>query len=250
MKIACPSASFGSLIERGDLTQLEWLDVCANELEVDGVVFDAAHFPRTDDEYLAQLKKTCVDLGLTVAALAADDVLESEGPARLASAVALGAPLVVARAPATSGDPGAWSAFTAKAKARAQDAKLANVTLAIRNEPGSLCAVPADLRALAKDVDSSWLRFALDPSALATAESADDLLPKTVIAVAAIPDAARFATPQDRAAPLFVRALARFRGFVVLESPDAKRNRTAYHEALERFASLRANALLSSAFPN
>ncbi|MBD5634860.1 MAG: hypothetical protein IAI49_10310, partial [Candidatus Eremiobacteraeota bacterium] len=73
MKIACSSASFAQEIRRGDLTQLDWLDLCANELELDGVVFDADHFPRTDADYLAQMKKAAADLGLTVAALAAGD---------------------------------------------------------------------------------------------------------------------------------------------------------------------------------
>ena len=67
MKIACSTASFERALAEKSLTQLEWLDLCANELEVEGVVFDARHFLRTDDEYLAQLKKLCVDVGLTVA---------------------------------------------------------------------------------------------------------------------------------------------------------------------------------------
>jgi hypothetical protein len=40
MKIACSSASFAHEIRRGELTLLEWLDIVANELELDGVVFD------------------------------------------------------------------------------------------------------------------------------------------------------------------------------------------------------------------
>ncbi len=55
MKIACSSGAFAGPLAAGSLSQLEWLDACANELEVDGVVFAADHFPRTDAEYLAQL---------------------------------------------------------------------------------------------------------------------------------------------------------------------------------------------------
>jgi len=59
------------MLARGELTQLEWLDLCASELDLDGVLFDTRHFARTDADYLAQLKKTAVDLGLTVTGLVA-----------------------------------------------------------------------------------------------------------------------------------------------------------------------------------
>src|SRR5579884_3364705 len=78
MKIASSTASFDRDLRAGDLTQLEWLDLCVEPLGLDGVLFDARHFPRTDDEYLAQLKKMCVDRGLSVAGVAADAVLEAD----------------------------------------------------------------------------------------------------------------------------------------------------------------------------
>src|SRR5579863_9211938 len=70
MKLACASSSFHRDIERGELTQLEFLDLCARELACDGVVLDVRHFPRTDDDYLAQIKKMATDRGLSIAALA------------------------------------------------------------------------------------------------------------------------------------------------------------------------------------
>ena len=119
MKIACSSASFANDLRGGRLTQLEWLDVCANELEVDGVVFVAAHFPRWDGEYLAQLRKLCVDLGLTVAGLEAEALDTAEIAARLDAANALGAPLLLVRAPGASADPEAWVASPMPPKPRA-----------------------------------------------------------------------------------------------------------------------------------
>src|SRR5271165_2973645 len=183
MKIACSSASFGAALDAGELTQLEWLDLCANELEVDGVVFDARHFPRTDDEYLAQLLKTATDLGLGIAGLSADSLFDEGAPSWLETAKTLRAPLVLARAPAPADDAAAWTRFSARAKAKAGEGKALNVTLALRNAPATLCANAADLRALAKDVDSAWLRFALDLAALESSEAADALLSKTAIAV-------------------------------------------------------------------
>ena len=46
MKLACASGAFDREIESGELTQLEFLDLCARELDCDGVVLDVRHFPR------------------------------------------------------------------------------------------------------------------------------------------------------------------------------------------------------------
>ncbi len=246
MKIASTSASFARPIAAGELTQLEWLDLCANELEVDGVVFDAAEFPRFDADYVAQLKKSAADLGLTVTALAADDAFAAQGETWLDVAVSLGSPLLVARAPLYGEDMEAWGSFTESVKTRAGQAKRANVTLAIRNAPGTLCASVSDVQRLLKDVDSAWLRCALDPSALASSDLAEPLLGKAVIALQAIEDLERFAAPDDPSASALIERLERFRAFVVLERSDERAPRDAFHAALERFAALRCAALTRS----
>ena len=53
MKLACASGALHREIESGELTQLEFLDLCARELGCDGVVLDVRHFPRADDDYLS-----------------------------------------------------------------------------------------------------------------------------------------------------------------------------------------------------
>jgi hypothetical protein len=242
MKIACSSASFADAIAEGRLTQLEWLDLSANELEVDGVVFEAAHFPRRDGEYLAQLRKACVDLGLTVAALAEDAFGETSASDAFERAQALGAPLLLLRAPAASSDPEAWGRFAEGAKAASKLAKACNVTLALRNAPQTLCENGADLKRLAKDVDSAWLRFGPDLRSLG-ADEAPSLMPKSVIATYSIAEITRFASDGDADATSVLRALQRFRGFVVLERTDLSGGRDAYHAALERFAALRCRSL-------
>jgi len=242
MKIACSSASFADEIRDGRLTQLEWLDLCANELEVDGVVLDAEYFPRWDVEYVAQLRKICADLGLTIAGLAAEAFAETDAAARLDAACALGAPLLLSRAPSASGDPEGWGRFADAAKAASRHAKATNVTLALRNHTGSLCESGADLKRIAKDVDSAWLRFAPELDSLASDETGA-LLPKSVIAVYAIADVLTFARDGDAAAARALGSLQRFRGFVVLERADRSAPRDAYHAALARFQALRARAL-------
>jgi hypothetical protein len=222
MKLAGSSASFDGAIGAGDLTQLEWLDLCARELAVDGVVFDARHFPRTDSDYVAQLKKMATDLGLTVAALSCDTLLSDTQPSAaeaaerwLALAVSLGAPLVLVRAP-RAGSPGAWNDVVATGKAAAAAAKRLNVEIALRNAPDTLCASGADMRRLAKDVDSSWVRFALDVAALDPPEPVDVLLPKTVAAThTSMSLDALGADESDLSGVL--RALGDFRGFLAVD---------------------------------
>lgn len=241
MKTATSSASFSSAFEAGTLTQLEWLDICANELEVDGVVFDARDFPRDDAEYLAQLKKLSTDLGLTVAALEIGQAAETER--FLPIAIALGAPLLLIRAPRRSDETQAWGDFAAAVKTMAGNAKRANVTLAFRAFPQTLCENAADCKRLAKDVDSAWLRFAAPTSGPEAAGESRALLPKSVIAVHAIVDIDRFAQTSDEEAALLIASLARFRGFVVVEHEVTSADRAVYHDAVARFASLRAKAL-------
>ncbi|MBD5656193.1 MAG: TIM barrel protein, partial [Candidatus Eremiobacteraeota bacterium] len=198
-------------------------------------------------EYLAQLKKCAVDLGLTVAAVASGEVLTELGARWLDVAVNLGAPLVITSAPAASSEAAAWGQFTETLKARARDAKSANVTLALRGATETQCVTAHDLARATKDVDSAWLRYAFDTSAPAIGELANRMLSKAVVALHTIEDVERFASDDDPEAGSLVQALARFRGFVVLDAPlRSSSPRDAYHAALERFATLRATCLASA----
>jgi sugar phosphate isomerase/epimerase len=232
----------------GRMTMLDWLDVCANELEVDGVIVDIADCVRTDDDYLAQHKKAAADLGLTVAALEirapVDDAFD--GDAALAAAVALGAPIAMIRAPLADGDATAWGSFTDTLKSLCRAAKRANVTLGLRDVAGTLCAASADLPRVAKDVDSSWLRFAVD---IGAGDIAPQILAKTVIATCVIAHLDDFAREGDTRARDAIHRLRRFRGFVSLERDDdaAASAPAAYHAAVERFTIRRTDALATSA---
>jgi hypothetical protein len=245
MKIASSSASFARMLARGELTQLEWLDLCAAELELDGVLFDTRHFARTDADYLAQLKKTAVDLGLTVAGLVAPD-LPSAGEAPLEMALALGAPIVVADTPPAAGDPAAWSAFTAALKPAVAAGKRLNVTIAVRNGPSTLCASAADCKRLAKDIDSAWLRFATDATAFGVLDKIEELGTKTVLATHAIENLETFARDDDPEARRLLEGLRGFRGFVAVDRGDADGARDAFHRAIGRLRALLARIELKA----
>jgi len=238
MKISSSSASFAGMLARGELTQLEWLDLCAAELELDGVLFDLRHFARTDGEYLAQLKKTATDLGLGVAGLVATE--PADGETALEIATALGAPLVVLDAPGHSDDPAAWNVFVAALRPIVASGKRLNVTLALRNGPATLCASASDCKRLAKDIDSAWLRFATDANAFGAFDQLGDLAAKTVIATHTLSDVATFATEADAEAGRLVGALRGFRGFVVLDRAAEGGERDAFHRAIARLRALLA----------
>ncbi|MGH7728756.1 MAG: hypothetical protein ACREM2_08200, partial [Vulcanimicrobiaceae bacterium] len=118
-----------------------------------------------------------------------------------------------------------------------------NVVLAVPNEPGTLVAGASELKALAKAVDSAWLRFALAPLLLAPGEDAHALLARSVVALHRTRECEQFAGNGDGEAAALIAALARFRGFVALERDPEDGPPDAFHRALERFAALRARTL-------
>ncbi len=182
MKLACASGSLHRDIESGELTQLEFLDLCAREFACDGVVLDVRHFPRTDDDYLAQLKKMATDRGLSIAALA-DSAFFSSSQAHmsemLSRALALGAPLVAA--PLARLLVESWAEQLARLGVATSLAKACNVTLALRNAPGTFAATTHDCKRAAKEADSAWLRFGPEPARLDAASDPRALAPNTVL---------------------------------------------------------------------
>jgi hypothetical protein len=153
------------MLRRGTLTHLEWLEACASRLDVDGAIFDLADVPRTDPEYAAQVKKVAVDLAIVPVALDAPGLLDPErSDEERAAAVTLAAAIGAGLLRTSAGPPGelppqTFVRMVAAAKTMAKAGKAANVTLAVAPRAGTLVATIADLRHLAKDVDSAWLLY-------------------------------------------------------------------------------------------
>lgn len=214
MKLACASGSVHRDIERGELTQLEFLDLCARELACDGVVLDVRHFPRTDGDYLAQVKKMATDRGVSIAALADSDFFcagDDAMSAALNLAVALGAPIVTA--PLAREIDATWSDQLKRLGVATALAKTCNVTLAVRNAPGTFAATTHDCKRVAKETDSAWLRFGPEPQRLDAASDARSLAPNTVLIWS---DAA---SETDRSIAATLAAFVEFRGHLVLDEP-------------------------------
>jgi sugar phosphate isomerase/epimerase len=205
MRLALSTTAFSRALSGGQLTQLELLDVCAGELRVDGVVLDVAHFPRRDPDYLAQVKKFCADLALTIVAVR-DDALTAQPSDALILASHLGAPYVLTRMPEAGNDPVMrWNEATAILARATPEAKRLNVTLAVRNVAGTLVSDAFELARLRKEADSAWLCFGVDPAALQSA--LDEKVRKHL--VLAYADCGANVTVLDRLAP--------FAGFLCLD---------------------------------
>ena len=211
MKLAASSLTLDRLLTTLALTQLEWIEQSAAHLALDGIVYELAHFPRTDSDYLAQCKKVTVDLGLTPVAVHDETFLalartDAQRAETLRIAVALGVPLILC----SVGDPGEvppadFNATVKLAKTAASQAKAVNVTLACLPRVGSIASDLAALRHLVKDVDSAWLRYAVP-----AAEIASDTLggrDRIVLALAGEADAETVA-----ASP--------FLGWTIVEAPE------------------------------
>jgi hypothetical protein len=208
VRIAVSSSTFRRPLASGELTQLEWVEHCASVLALDGVLADVVDFPRTDAEYVAQLRKVAIDLGLVPFGLDAAGLLEAPASAARESALALaggfGAAVIrTALPPPGEVPPASFSEAVATAKAFGRVAKAANVTLIVPPTPGTLGEDLAAVKHLIKDADSAWLRAC--PSAV------DPALPGARGRYPAFS-----ATPADDPAAVVARAGS---GWVILDAP-------------------------------
>jgi hypothetical protein len=230
MKLACASSSVHRDIERGELTQLEFLDLCARKLACDGVVLDVRHFPRIDDDYLAQVKKMTTDRGLCIAALADWPFFSSDTQHMadvLDRALALGAPLV-AGALAREVD-STWSEQLGRVGDATSLAKARNVTLALRNAPGTFAATTHDCKRVAKEADSAWLRFGPEPQRFDAASDPRALALNTVLLWS---DAA---TQNERAIEETIAEFADFRGYLVVDESNGNASAPQLVTAVQRW---------------
>lgn len=234
MKLSCASSAFHTALTRGDLTQLEFLELCARELACDGVVLDVRHFPRTDDDYLAQVKKMAADLGLDVAAVANDAFFGLDDDAMRAAthlALAVGAPLLTGRLGLETER--SWSSQLERLSAATGLAKSANVTLALRNAPATFAAAASDCKRVSKEADSAWLRFGAEPSAFDAASDIESLASKIVLL---------WATVRDDATQLAAQFMS-FRGHVSLDVPNGEGDAAQMKSAIQRWRIALCNVL-------
>jgi Xylose isomerase-like TIM barrel len=227
MKLACTSGALHREIESGELTQLEFLDLCARDLACDGVVLDVRHFPRADDDYLAQVKKMAADWGLSIAALSDSRFFASE-PERMSEilrrALLLGTPLMAA--PLSPETECSWTQQFSRLGNATTLAKRENITLALRNAVGTFAATTHDCKRVIKEADSAWLRYGPDPLELDAASDPRALASNTVLLWSAL------GLQTDETVAGVARDFASFRGFVALDDPAGTAKVAALSEGI------------------
>ena len=234
MRIAVSSSTFRRPLAAGELTQLEWVERCASVLGADGVLADVVDFPRTDAEYVAQLRKVAVDLGIVPFGIDAAGLFDQDsavpGDDVVALASGFGAAVVRTTLPPPGEVPPATFVEAVKAaKALSRIAKVANVTLIVASAPGTIGADLDGVKHLLKDTDSAWLRAC--PSALAdpAAFGPKDRYP------------AFTASPADD--PVAVAEHAS-RAWVILDAPDTENPWDVARDAVAALRQAEAQRLL------
>jgi sugar phosphate isomerase/epimerase len=244
MKLACASSAFHQSLASGDLTQLEWLDLCARELAVDGVVCDVRHFPRRDSDYLAQVKKMAVDSGLTVAAICCEDFFAGdEGAMRDALAVAdlIGAPIIAA--PLELETATSWSTELERIGRATSLCKTMNITLAVRNREKTFAASTHDLKRVSKEADSAWLRYSLDFAAFDAGSDPAPLMQRAVL-LWHEHEAGESDSDETPLGDRFMKETASYRGFFVLDSKGGGSNAHIMRNAARKWRTLFAQEIL------
>lgn len=169
MKIGCSSWSYHKVMGEGKLDQRGWLKKCAEELEIDGVELLDVHFPCTDENYLKEVKKETIALGLTISCASASNHFthpETEEEVKKVKkwvdiASYLGAPIlrIFAGAARELEEPGIREQVINCLKECASYAENKGIVLGLENHGGF--SADEVLRML-KDVDSAWLKLTLD----------------------------------------------------------------------------------------
>ena len=259
MKLCCSSNSHARMLASGDLTQLEWVDLCANELMLDGVEFVRSHFPRLDTEYVAQLKKLCADRCLTVASFHHDTPFEASDVDQhvaaltnsLEVAAGLGAPLVRIRIGQGHDTPVfAWRELIRGLSLACIQAKQYNITFALEPSAESLVATPIDVKRAMKETDSAWLGLAATASILGgqARNEWSEALDSSVIAVAPMAQLDTFGADEniDYLAILTFLWQLRYRGFLSLEYYGREDERDAVARAVAWLRSILAKDALKA----
>lgn len=274
MKLGCSSWSYHAAFRAGRIDLREWLRVCAEELELDGIELVDLHFPTTDPVYLRDLKKLCTDLQLTLSGIA---VSNDFGPAERRQretqkvqqwcdiAAYLGAPVVRVFAgwlPARASEPEpgrivgvlrkvfgqrppntrrVWSDAAWALRQCADYAAERGVVLALQNNRSDgIVGTPWQLEQCVHDVGSPWLRVCLDPGDVSDRTGIDAVLPRVVQVHARMRDVGDDGSDGAIHWPEILRMLrlGRYRGFVLVDYEGIEEPETAVPRAVRYFRGL------------
>jgi sugar phosphate isomerase/epimerase len=175
MRLCCLSLSFGPEFTAKQLTDLTFVDLCA-QLRFDGVDFNVSSFHSLDRDHLKKVKKHCVERGLTVACVGINNDFgrpDQEQAAVLQqirtgidAAQFLGAPVVRIFAGYVRKEEGreaVWKRTVEGLKRTSDYGEKAGVVAAVQNHNhNNLTRTGDDVVSLLKAVDHPWCSYMLD----------------------------------------------------------------------------------------
>jgi len=173
MRTSCSSWSYHRTFRARKIDQLGWIQECA-KLEFDGVELLSNHFPKTDRQYMIELKKACADHYLDISLISAGGHLTVDDDAQREKEVQgikkwveiaefMGAPGVRffcgSGKELAAGGPGLYEKVKDAMCAIASFGAERGIIMALENHGGTTAD---QLLSFIKDVNSPWLKFTLD----------------------------------------------------------------------------------------
>jgi sugar phosphate isomerase/epimerase len=175
MRLCCLSLSFKPVFAAGQMDDRRFIDLCA-QLELDGVDFNIASLRSLDKGHLREIKKSCLQHGLSIACVGINndfgrpageqEAVQQQIRAGIDAAQFLGAP--VARVFAGSIHPGdtrvaVWKRSIDGLKRAAEYGEQAGVVVGLQNHNHhNVTSTGDDVLQLLHDVDHPWCRHILD----------------------------------------------------------------------------------------
>lgn len=187
MKIVCSSWSYNQSFEEERITPREWIEKCADELEIDGIELLDLHFQSETDEEIKEVKNLAARKGLTISCISiSNDFGTKEKEERrkrvekvkkwIDIAYKFGAPVLRVFSGwmgAPPWDPEGdyeelskdeiWQTMIEDLKECVKKAEELGVFLAVENHnSGGITSTPEDMMKLVKEINSDWIGINLD----------------------------------------------------------------------------------------
>src|SRR5262245_56074315 len=175
MRLCCLSLNFKPEFAAGQMDDLRFIDLCA-QLQLDGVDFNLSSFRALDRDHLRDVKKACVERGLSVACVGVSNDFGRPGEEQEAvrqrvrqgieTAQFLGAPIVrlfAGSVGAGQAREAVWKRAVEGLRRAAEDGEMAGVVVGLQNHNhGNVAATGEDVARLLREVDHPWCKHVLD----------------------------------------------------------------------------------------
>jgi len=174
MQLGCCTWSFHNSFDAG-MTLFDFMELCAKDLKVWGYEITDGHMKNFENDYINEVKRRSVELGLTITGLTVSNDFGRTGKEALdaelelvermvRASAALGAPVlrVFAGWPDTDRE-AQWDTMVEYMKKSCETAAEHGVVLAVENHNhGGFLQTSADVERILDDTGSPWLGFNLD----------------------------------------------------------------------------------------